>query len=335
MKNSRLAGLLLLCVSFSAAAEDAWEVLNSETGLPGDEVQFIKKAQGGGAWIGTLAGLARWKDGKVETVLPKLQAWDVYELSPEEAWVGTNAGAIRLKGGPQEPLLKGQNVAPLLRYDEKTVWALCKDRNEGAGRVVACAGETWEPVEAFKDLPVLYLSATSDGRLWVAVEADGVYSVEPGKGPSGIVHHLKGRPVTCIAQDGQQRVWAGTWGAGVYVLEGDAWMRHLEKEKASINTIVADTAGALWVATSAHGLWRYDGQAWTNDLKDEGAINLLAATSDGKVWVSSQTQGGLRFWDGKAWQVSLASPFPIRCIYETPEKGVWAGGILDGVHMRK
>ena len=166
-------------------------------------------------------------------------------------------------------------------------------------------------------------------------EGDGVWQVTAKDGLAGATKQMRGRNITAMFEDSKKRVWFGTWGAGVTVFDGKEWMQHLGKEKSTIFTFAEDKAGVIWVATNAKGVFRFDGTKWTNDLAEEGGINMMEATSDGLIWISSGTIGGLRYWDGKKWVVSLESPAAMRCLLETKDKQLWAGGILDGIHIKK
>jgi len=325
--------LIALCAVLPAG--DKWSSLITDHGLPGNEIQFIKEEDQGLLWIGTLTGLAAYRDGKVSVPVKDVQIWDILKIGNNKYWVGTSNGVVLLEGEKQTVSLAGNTVAPLIPYDTTTVWAISKDLRTEQNTLVEYKGERWEPVEKFQKAKVVDLKRTSDGTLWVLVDADGAYAIDPKNGPDKAIRYLEGRNLTTLAEDSKKRIWFGSWGQGVFVLEGGKVTRYLDREKSSIFAIVEDAKGTIWVTTSASGLYRFDGTNWTNDLKSEGGINMLVATADGRVWISSQTVGGLRYWDGKKWQVSLESQLPIRCLVETKNKQLWAGGVLDGVHVRK
>lgn len=232
-------------------------------------------------------------------------------------------------------MLKGNTVAPILPYGKDSLWAISKNRGNEQNTLMEYSKGEWKAVERFKKERVVDIYRSSGGLLWVAVDGNGIYEVDPQKGPGEAVHHLEGLNVTAFAEDSRKRIWCGLWGRGVRVREDGAWVTHLKNEKSYIFSIHQDTKSAIWVATNANGLWRYDGEKWANHLRDEGAINMLATTSDGKVWISTQTMGGLRYWDGTKWRMSLTSPLPVRCLLETKDGHVWAGGVLDGVYVKQ
>jgi ligand-binding sensor domain-containing protein len=331
----RGALLVLAIAAATAAAAENWKHITKQDGLPGDEVQFIKQDDAGTVWVGTLSGLASLEDGRPVVRIKEGEFWDVLRVGKDRYWVGTAGGAVLLEGDKQTLTLQGNTVAPIMSYDEKTLWAISKNRGTEENVLVENSGEGWKPVARFQKERVVDLYKSSDGLVWVAVDGNGIYAVDPKKGPEQAVHHLEGLNVTAFFEDGRKQIWVGLWGRGVRVREANGWTAHLTKEDSYIFSIRQDKTGKIWVATNAHGLWRYDGEKWVNDLRDEGGINMLAATSDGRVWVSSQTTGGLRYWDGKAWQVSLGTTLPIRCLLETKDGKLLAGGVLDGLYIKQ
>ena len=335
MKN-QMRQFVMVGLMFAGAVQAAepWRHVTKAGGLPGEEIQFLRTDAAGAVWIGTLTGLGVFRDGKFTTVAAAGAFWDLLPMGPDTYWAGSGNGALLLAGGKQTPSLPGNMVAPIIRYNATTVWALAKNRGTANNALMEHAGQEWKPVARFEKERVVDLLQTRSGAVWVAVEGNGVFMVPPQSDPATATHHLPGLNVTALREDSQGRVWCGLWGKGVAVWEKDAWTRHLSKEKSVIIGIREAANGVIWVATNEQGVWRFDGKTWTNDLADEGSINMLETTSDGRVWISSQMTGGLRYWDGKKWQVSLANPLPIRCLVETKDKTIWAGGVLDGVYIR-
>ncbi|MCG3147020.1 MAG: hypothetical protein PCFJNLEI_00456 [Verrucomicrobiae bacterium] len=329
IKCSVWLGLLIAGVAVGHTAEN-WRQVTKADGLPGDEIQFLREDDSGTVWIGALSGLGALRAGKFTNVVARGEFWDLLQIGTDKFWVGAANGALLISGAKQIWSLPGNTVAPIIRFNATTVWALCKNRGTERNTLMETTGQEWKPVARFEKEQVVDLLQTKDGTVWVAVDGNGVFSV----GPVAVTQHLGGLNVTALREDSKGRVWCGLWGKGVAVWEKGAWTRHLPQEKSVILSIREDSKGQIWVATSANGLWRLTGETWINDLAGEGAINLLESTSDGRVWISSQSVGGLRYWDGAKWQVSLAKPLPIRCLLETKSKQILAGAILDGLYLR-
>ncbi len=367
MQKPFISVLAAIAICAGAVAADKWDHVNVQTQpeLAGNEIQFIETMPGE-VWIGTLSGLTRLRDGKYtaikqvrikkkrkwvkqggkrkrvveevkEVKKAKLQAWDILKLGRDEYLVGTDRGIYRLQGDLMDnPAIQGYTVSPIVRYDDKTIWALGKNKGNEQNHVFTNAGGEWKRVEAFKDKRVDDMYQTADGHIWVGIDGDGVIEVDPQKGVDKAVHHLRGMKVTSVFRDSKGNVWVGSWGGGIAKRSDGKWTGSMERQKkAAILRFAEDKSGTVWAATTSSGVWMSTGEKWTMDLKDEGLINLLVATSDGRVYVSSQRGGGLRYWNGKTWEVSLDSPLPMRCLVEQKDGTLYAGGVLDGIHIKK
>jgi ligand-binding sensor domain-containing protein len=337
--------LLALAAAPGGRAADAWAHITREENpkLPGNEIQFLGPAVGGGVWVGTLAGAAKAKNGDLIPLddgkggVFKKSVWWVLD-SAGRTWVGHQQGLREGTAGAWKDALPGLTVAPVFEAGPGLLWALGKHPATDAVTLFEYRDKEWKPAEALAKKRITNLHQTRNGRLWVTFDGNGVLEAEPAAGLAKGVHHLEGLNVTTVFQDSRNQVWCGLWAGGLAVWDGTAWKRDLAKEKKSaILTLVEDAGGGLWAATSGSGLWRRPaGRAeWENDLAGEGGMSLLAATADGRVWVSSQAAGGLRYWNGTAWVASLDSPLPIRSLVETADGTLWAGGVLDGLYVLK
>ncbi|NQT91825.1 MAG: hypothetical protein HQ559_03620 [Lentisphaerae bacterium] len=344
LRNARFASVVLAAlIASSGQAADAWKHFTKEDtpGLPGDEIQFVGAARGGGVWIGTLDGVASAQGGtftplKNEQGTIKLRAWTVLE-NEKDTWVGHEGGITLIRGNSRSDWLSGLTVAPIVPVRPDVLWAIGTTR-AGLAKLSEYRDKNWTTVGAVAKRRITNLFRTNDGRLWLTIDGNGVLEIDPATGIDKAVHHLQGFNVTSLTKDSRGVIWCGLWANGIAGWDGTSWHKELPKIKRSaVLSIVEDAKATLWVATSASGLWRRPliKAEWTQDLADEGAINLLVATSDGRVWISGQTTGGLRYWSGTEWILSLDSPLPIRTLVEAKDGTLWAGGVLDGVYQLK
>ncbi|MCZ7644592.1 MAG: hypothetical protein M5U26_04790 [Planctomycetota bacterium] len=330
-------GVLLaaVCVAAAGLHAEEWTRFHAENGLPGDEVQFLREDAAGAVWIGCNAGLARFAQGKLETVYKGPTVYDVVELGAERLCLGTSDGVVLLNKQAKSAGLNGHLVAPVVKLNEETLWAIAKDRRTEQNKLVQSkGGEKWEGVEAYAEKKVVDLFRTRQGRLWVALDGNGLLEVDPAKPEATPKAHLQGENVQTLFETRDGRPWAGLRSGGLRVFDGKQWAVHLPKEKSSIFAIQEDAKGQLWAATSGSGLLQFDGQNWTTHFAEAGYVNVVAAFSDGSVWAFPQDGEGLSAWKDGKWTTVFKSSLPVRCLLETRAGKVWIGGVLDGVHLR-
>jgi len=307
-----------------------WKHVTSADGMPVGMVQFMKLLDGE-VWMGTMDGLVRFAGGKGTKVLAEA-AWDMLPAGAGRYWIGTAGGAWLLENGKLTQSLKGVSVGSLERFGDQAIWAVA-GKGETTGLMEYRDG-AWTEAPRFKGRAVADLFPVRNGTVWVALEADGIVAADPAKEPSQWAHHLKGVNVRSFCEDGQGRLWCGTWGKGVMVLEAGRWQPHLAKEKSAVTTLVQDGEGHLWAATNANGLWQYDGTAWKQHLAKEGTINVLERTADGRIYISSQSVPALRVWSGKTWVTLLDVPGCFRTVILGVDRKLWAGNTVTGLYIQ-
>ncbi|MBS3762027.1 MAG: hypothetical protein KGZ25_01865 [Planctomycetes bacterium] len=325
--------LLLGCVLVSGAVEGAeWKHVTRDNGLPGMGVQFLQR-DADSVWVGTLGGLAVFKNGKVTTVVKGEAVWGILPVDEGRHWIGTDKGILRLERQKTTRSLSGYSVGRIAAFGDDSALAVADRRDET--RLFRFADTKWEPVGHFAREVVSDLFETPDGKVWMLMEANGVVVADPDLPPEKWQRHLQGINIASFCRDGEGRVWCGTWGRGIRAYDGEKWEPLLKKEDSTITTIREDGKGHIWAATNANGLWQFDGSQWQNYLHKEGSINILKVPRDGKVYISSQSVCDLRVWTGKQWSTVLEAPTMFRDIVIGPNKKVWAGNTVTGLYVQK
>ena len=95
-----------------------------------------------------------------------------------------------------------------------------------------------------------------------------------------------------IAPD--DRIWAGTWGGGVSVYDGQKWMNFTTQDGLAGNivySIAQGQDGVLWFGTN-HGLTSFDGQSWQSYAQADGLLGddvyAIAIAADNSIWVGTK-----------------------------------------------
>jgi len=340
LKNLTIAALAGLSTLLCARAGEPWQNFNPENTptLAGDEVQFIEQLNGT-IWIGTLSGLSRFEDGAFSLVeimrdderqKAGIQAWSI--LDDGDGWlVGTDRGVYAMQDDLlSDNQLANHMIAPLLRRDDGSVWALGKHRGTEESILYRRQGDDWNAIETFADLRIKDLMQTDDGSIWIILDGDGAIRVRPGTDIDAAEHVQRGMNVTTVFTDSAGRAWLGFWGRGIAVDTDGQWTQYLRTDRSAVLRFVEDADGAIWIATN-EALWRTDGSNFERIISDAGPINLIFTDESGRVWISAQRLPGLRYWTGADWTVSLETFLPMRDMADTGD-ALWAGGVLDGVH---
>ncbi|TNE57405.1 MAG: hypothetical protein EP344_11145 [Bacteroidetes bacterium] len=147
-----------------------------------------------------------------------------------------------------------------------------------------------------------------------------------------------------ILVDSKNRIWFGTVGEGLIVLENGKFRQFSEaagQTLRSIYSIAEDSKGNIWIGTDGNGLFRYDGQSFrqyttsdhlhsmtVNGLAFDGNGYLILSYEDGIDVLTTET-GHVSFFDASSGAPAAESSFNAIC--RDANGNVWVGarkGIL-------
>lgn len=142
-------------------------------------------------------------------------------------------------------------------------------------------------------------------------------------------------PIGCIAEGPDGRIWIGSWGDGVAVLEGERWKHLAEREGLlhdDANAIVPDQKGRVWFATEG-GICVLEGEKW-NVIQRGGQFKSAALDPTTGVPAFGMVGGALVFergkWVLKGVKDGLAQRTPQATFVDDAGVkwfGTWGGGI--------
>jgi hypothetical protein len=244
-------------------------------------------------------------------------------VSDQVVWAGGQAGVISIE------LTSGISVAQTLPWSNSLVRALAIAPHE---QVWAAMTEglaeydpgthTWYSHTAPFSGVVRTLVGDTGGAIW-AGGGDGVHEYLAVYTGTWTIPQTFSTPVTALAVDGENRVWVGTWGNGVYRKDGNAWTHYQNTDGLASNYVLAATADAhaVWFGTEPYlsgsgqhgGIARYDltTGAWRTYTTAQGLppdplspsataiIGALSLDENGQPWAG--TIDGVRFLVGEKW----------------------------------
>ncbi len=255
---------------------DQWRVGTDDPTIRASPITMLFEDRDHNLWIGSNAGLARMRDGKITEFMP--------ESSPD-----TFRGVISAYQDREDNLWLGSQWEGLAR-----VW-------NGWTRRYSTSEGLNEPI-------VWSLSRAPDGRIWVGTK-DGLSVFADGRFQQVLRGDQLPHPHAYNLFAEADRVWIGTrrglvvWRDGR--LESPAELAPLASQQ--INGILRDRQGVVWIGAS-EGLYRLAGGVLTRYAQDEGLhdvrVRQVRELRDGRLLVS--TQDGLYEWrKGRMVQLGL------------------------------
>lgn len=155
--------------------------------------------------------------------------------------------------------------------------------------------------------------------------------------------------VTCELQDPTGRLWVGTEGEGVWMLEGGKWTQYTKAAGGKglgdefVYALAMDRKGRLWAGQLNHGVSVFNDETWktfTNWGPNAGPIGahvyaLAVSPKDGDVWIGTDL-GVTRYSEGNETWTNFGRPegLPgdqVRGIAVSKEGDVYLATALEGV----
>lgn len=279
-------GTSMGAIRYDTATNEDYDVVDNQSGLLSNGIFSIKIDPQGRPWIGTYGGGLSYRDGgrwiNLNTPSGLLDAF-VYDVEFHEdaLWVATWSGANRIAGDPSD----------------RSHWQGFTVENTGGGLI-----DNWVyGIERDSNGRVWFGTESGvsmwDGRSWRSfnhkdglgapierVRGDNVGAVSPFEGGHHAGHQADApnlesmdyRPnyVVSFLMDAQDRLWIGTWGGGLSVLDTrDFKFRNFTaRDGLPGNFILAlkeGPDGELWIGSNG-GLSRFDGRRFENFARING-----------------------------------------------------------------
>ena len=318
-------------------------------------VQGIAASRDGGLWVACDGSIKKWGDGQWVADLGAAP-WGEQALTRlMEAQNGTLVGGS--SGDGIFLVFPGQTNTAFLHFDRANglpsnwVISLWEDRENnlwcgtGAGLVVIRPNnlETISPPDNWKSCPVLSVLPTPDGALWVGTEGAGVYRLQNGgwtnfNSAQGLLNPF----VWSLAADSAGKIWAATWGGGLFAQKDGAFeiAPGLENLHRPIPALLFLSDG-LWIGTTAGPLRYQNGRLEQfGEIAGEpfGEVRAIAQDKSDSRWFGTAGGGLVRLLDGNFRRFKksdgLSSDF-IECLHFADDGALWIGTFGGGLNRFK
>ncbi len=274
------------------------QTIGRAQGLPSEHVRTVHPAPGGGVWIGTDAGLCRWRAGQVDRPVALSDPVSSIHVDREGVtWLGTEHGLVRVNADLSSaripgPELRGLEVRGLQHDDQGVLWA------SAAGRLARLQDGELRPARLQIDgRPigrVRSLHRDDAGTLWLGT-ANGLVRRAQGRWQ---LFPAPAREIFQMVSDQRGYLWAGTGrgilrideralldragppGRGLVLYDTSGRRRDVAATRTRQPSAVRAHDGSLWFAT-ARGVVRVD-PARLRLRQTPPAVRIEAAVLDGR-----------------------------------------------------
>ncbi|GAB3003097.1 hypothetical protein GCM10010960_15560 [Arenimonas maotaiensis] len=264
------------------------EVLDTDNGMPNNNVRSLFMDREGSLWAGTSNGLIRFAD------LPFTS-------------IDRNRG------------LRDNYVRTLLKRPDGSIMigtARGLSRFEG-GRVSPVNGDLSVESEA-----VLSLANASDGSMWIGMYSTGLLNWKDGKVRERMAEDspLFGSQVRAILEDRAGNLWVGT-SRGLFRKRGAEVARIGEDKGLPVEYVMAlheARDGRIWVGTTAGLVYIENGVVNSLPISrfdDAADVYAFHEDDDGTLWITTD-RGVLRLRDGRLAAVNARHGLPVSSIFE-------------------
>lgn len=311
--------------------------LTTRDGLASDYPITLQVDREGSLWIGHLRSVDRWRDGRIQAVLP---AGRLVPSPPgTDARLLTPAGPAVWRDGrivpdPRTPA----GTSRFLDDRDGNLWlgvagrGLCRSRD---GQV-ACSGLEWilPQAEGAPPIDVEALIEDRAGNLWVGTDRSLVCISSPRVVPFGPREGFPSETARTVVEDRAGHLWAGG-PDGLLVPTGAGWRLVTARDGLPANhvtSLLAARDGSVWVGTEA-GLRVWRGgrlESPPEPLPRSRALVLdLEEDATGSIWVSLRDEGLVKVGRGAVRVFTERDGLTDRrigAILPAPDGSVWAGG---------
>ncbi len=320
--------------------------------VPGSRLQTLFADREGSLWIGTNAGLARWANGKLQTlpVTDPLSSASILTLMEDregDLWIGTEADGLhifrdqRFRTWGVRDGLSSDATTTVVEDSAGTLWvgtsgfglnAIAQPQKTAGPHVT----RTWTVRNGLASDVILSLAAAQNGDLWIGTP-DGLNRTH-GSAVASFTS-ADGLPddfIRSLLVDADGSLWIGTRRGLTHWINPGSNSSPMETFTTAnglgsnlVGAMAKDAKGELWVATF-NGLSRLRGGKIENFTTANGlssnVVTALLTRKDGTVLIGTQDHGW-SLWDGQRFTAAsdpdVSRRNDIHTILDDEHRHVW------------
>jgi signal transduction histidine kinase/ligand-binding sensor domain-containing protein len=266
-----------------------------------DQVRCLYEDNEGDLWVGSNNGLTQLRDD-VFTVYGKSEGFPsdepnvVYQDRAGRIWVGFHDAGLLMISGETKKLYTTSNGLPnneVFSIREATNGDLLIGTRGGMVRVHDGHFDTFVPKDPLSRIIVFDAMEDSAGRVWLAGggglgELRGHQMRSVISGPPQIAE-----AVVTLCEGSRGVLWAGTFGKGLWRVDGDSLKLYTTADGLSsdqIRSLYQDSDGTLWIATAGGGLDAFRDGRFSRFTEKDGLLsdNVAKIEDDGRwLWLAT------------------------------------------------
>jgi signal transduction histidine kinase/ligand-binding sensor domain-containing protein len=337
----------------STLIDDRLSRLNFGDAPPSPYIQGIGVSRGGGLWVTSESRLRKWNDNKwTEDLGPAPWEW-----SPAHTMIETRSKTLAVATANQGLYLvfPGSGFLQFSRTNGlSTDWvtSLCEDREGnlwvGTGNGLCVLRQVnvslLSPPDQWQGRGVLSVTdRKSDGSMWIGTEGAGLYSFRDGNWTNFSDNAGLHRYIWSLNIDRDDRIWAGTWGGGIFVKNGNYFNHPPELQDLTfpVTALLNASRGGWYAGTESGLLWYNGGEVTWLARKPElnsPDVRAVREAADGTIWFGMSGGGLASLKDGKLRQFrrqdGLSSDF-VQCLHLESNGTLWIGTFGGGLNRLK
>jgi ligand-binding sensor domain-containing protein len=270
------------------------------SGGPTELITSLLEDREGDLWVGANNGLSRLRDdiftvyGKSEG-LPSDHPNTVFEDRKGQIWVGFHNGGFALLSSNGYDMLttrEGLENEEVFSIRQSRAGDLLLSTRRGLVRTRGADFKTYVPVDEFRRKQVFDALEDSSGRLWLALPR-GLGELRGEKLHMVFIADSPEMAVVALYESNDGALWAGTYGIGLWRVQGEEKRRFTTDDGLSSNQIRSlyqDRDGTLWIATYGGGLNALRDGRFTHFRAKDGLLsdNISNILDDGEsLWLGT------------------------------------------------